>query len=83
MHFISIKVTPNAKQSVVTLKNGQINVKVRAVLENGKANIAVIKTFKEQLDLNVEIIKGLKQKEKTISCIISFEEIKKKIEEKN
>ena len=83
MNFISIKVIPNALRSEVILKNNQIIVKVHAVPEDGKANRKVVKIFKEQLDLNVEIIKGLKQREKIISCMISEDEIKKKIEEKN
>ncbi len=81
MHFISIKVTPNSKSSEVILKNGQINVKVKAIPDDGKANKEVIKTFKEQLNLSVEIVKGLKQREKIIASEISQKEIEDKLAE--
>lgn len=81
MHFISIKVTPNSKSSEVILKNGQINVKVKAIPDDGKANKEVIRTFKEQLNLSVEIVKGLKQREKIISSEISQKEIEDKLAE--
>ena len=79
MNFIPIKVTPNATHAGVILKNNQIIVKVNALPEDGKANKEVVKTFKEQLNLSVEIVKGLKQREKTILCSVSFEEIAQKI----
>ena len=81
MHFISIKVTPNSKSSEVILKNGQINVKVKAIPDDGKANKEVIRTFKEQLNLSVEIVKGLKQREKIIASEISQKEIEDKLAE--
>ncbi len=81
MYFISIKVTPNSKSSEVILKNGQISVKVKAIPDDGKANKEVIKTFKEQLNLSVEIVKGLKQREKIIASEISQKEIEDKLAE--
>lgn len=81
MYFISIKVTPNSKSSEVILKNGQINVKVKAIPDDGKANKEVITTFKEQLNVKVEIVKGLKQREKIIASEISQKEIEDKIAE--
>jgi len=67
---IDIKVIPGAKRNVVKEEEDQWRVYLTAPAVDGKANkalIAVLADFLEVRKNQIEIIKGLKSRHKTIS----------------
>jgi len=66
-HF-QIKVIPNSKKTQLVEKEG-LKLYLKEVPEKGKANLAVIKFFKKEKGLKVEIVKGKKCREKFIKIL--------------
>ncbi|MBF0478656.1 MAG: YggU family protein [Candidatus Omnitrophica bacterium] len=68
--IINIKVTPGAKKNLLKDENGQLKLHLTAPAVEGKANKAVIDFLADYYDVrktNIEIIKGLKSRNKTIN----------------
>jgi len=64
---LCIKVKPNAPKSKVLKWDGShLKVAIAAVPDKGKANKEVIKFFSKLTGKKVEIIKGLKSREKVL-----------------
>jgi uncharacterized protein (TIGR00251 family) len=69
MQWIKIKVVPNARRNEIIIEGETVKVKVNAPAVDGKANKAVVECICKHFLLKkseVEIIKGLKSREKTI-----------------
>lgn len=84
---IQFRITPNAKKSEISLYSGEIlKLKVAAPAVEGKANEAVIDFLAGRLDCssrNIQIVKGLKSRDKWIHFSgISREEAMKLLLEK-
>ena len=69
--LISIRVVPNASKNEVVIDIGSdvVKVKINEVPEEGKANGELIKFFKKELGLKVEIVKGQKNRNKILKLI--------------
>ena len=65
----SIRVIPNAPKSVLKEENGRWKLYLHAAPEQGKANTELVKFFKKEFHLNVEIISGLRSREKLIAVL--------------
>jgi len=67
---ITVKVIPQAKKSLVKKEEGLLKVYIRAPAVEGKANGALIELLAGYFDVRksqIQIIKGLKSRIKTIS----------------
>ena len=67
---INIKVIPGAKKDLVKEENGSLRVYLNAPAVDGKANKALVGLMAEHFGVRkrqIEIIKGLKSRHKTIS----------------
>ena len=60
----SLRVTPNASRTELKEENGKFRLYLQAVPEKGKANAAVIKFFKKELGIKVEIKSGERSRDK-------------------
>ncbi|MFH1210782.1 MAG: DUF167 domain-containing protein [archaeon] len=61
-----LKVKANAKENKIELKDNTYSVSIKEKPIEGRANKAIIKLFKKELNKNIRIIKGLKSNEKII-----------------
>ena len=69
MKLINIRVIPNAKRNNVSEEQGKLKVHVSAPAVDGKANKALIKVLAEYFKIkknDIQIIKGLKSREKIV-----------------
>ncbi len=66
---LKIKVIPNSDRTELTEQNGELKLYLQAQPEKGKANLAIIKFFKKELGLRVEIVSGEKGREKRIKVV--------------
>lgn len=64
-----LKVKTNAKENKIELKDNVYYVSIKEKPVEGKANKAIVKLFKKELNKNIRIIKGLKSREKIIEII--------------
>ena len=67
--LLRIKVIPNASRTELKEVNGSLKLYLQAVPEKGKANQAVIKFFKKEFNLKIEIKSGEKSREKVLKVI--------------
>lgn len=65
-NLLRIKVIPNSSRTELKEDNNQLKLYLKAVPEKGKANLAVIKFFKKELGISVEIISGATAREKVL-----------------
>ncbi|MBT4804683.1 DUF167 domain-containing protein [Candidatus Woesearchaeota archaeon] len=65
-NLLRIKVIPNASRTELKEINGGLKLYLQAVPEKGKANQAVIKFFKKEYHLKVEIKSGSKSRDKVL-----------------
>jgi len=65
-NLLRIKVIPNASRTELKEVNNQLKLYLQAVPEKGKANQAIIKFFKKEYNLKVEIKSGSKSREKVL-----------------
>lgn len=68
----AIKVTPGARKNLWKEENGQIKVYLTAPPVDGKANEALIVFLAEHFQVkqrDIQIIKGLKSRQKTVNII--------------
>ncbi len=64
--LLMVKVVPNSKREELVEVEGGLKLYLKAVPEKGKANKEVIKFFKKELSLKVEIKSGEKSREKVL-----------------
>lgn len=67
---IQLKVIPGAKKNLVKEENGLVKVYLTAPPVDGKANKALINVLAEHFNVKkngIEIIKGLKSRNKTVN----------------
>ncbi len=68
-NLMKIKVVPNSSRNELKEVDGGLKLYLKAVPEKGKANKAVIKFFKKEFNLKVEIKSGEKSREKLLEII--------------
>ncbi len=68
-HTFRIKVIPNSDRTELIEQNGELKLYLQAQPEKGKANLAIIKLFKKELGLKVEIVSGEKGREKRLRIV--------------
>ncbi|HLD72538.1 MAG TPA: DUF167 domain-containing protein [Candidatus Nanoarchaeia archaeon] len=66
---LKIKVIPNSDRTELKEQNGELKLYLQAQPEKGKANLAIIKFFKKELGLRVEIVSGEKRREKRLRIV--------------
>ncbi|HLC88905.1 MAG TPA: DUF167 domain-containing protein [Candidatus Nanoarchaeia archaeon] len=64
--LLRVKVIPNSKQTELIEENNQLKLYLHAVPDKNKANLELIKFFKRELGLKVEIKSGMKSREKVL-----------------
>ncbi|AEF96275.1 DUF167 family protein [Methanotorris igneus] len=67
--LIDIDVTPNAKKNEIGSINewrNRLEVKIKAMAKDGKANKEIVKLFKNIFKKDVEIVSGLTSPQKTL-----------------
>ena len=64
--IIEVKAKPNASKSEIIFENNKINVVLKSVPDDNKANEELLKLFRKQLKVQVEIVSGFKSKNKRI-----------------
>jgi len=67
--IFSLRVTPNASRTELKEEDGKLKLYLQAVPEKGKANAAVIKFFKKEFNLKVEIKSGSKSRDKVLRVL--------------
>jgi len=65
----SLRVTPNASRTELKEEEGKLKLYLQAVPEKGKANAAVIKFFKKEFSIKVEIKSGSKSRDKVLRVL--------------
>ena len=68
-NLLKIKVIPNASRTELKGVNNQLKLYLQAVPEKGKANQAIIKFFKKEYNLKVEIKSGSRSRDKILRII--------------
>ena len=66
---LKLRVIPNSSRTELKEGNGQFKLYLQAQPEKNKANKALIKFFKDELNLRVEIKSGLKSREKVVEIL--------------
>lgn len=64
-----LKVIPNSSRNDLVEENGILKLHLQAVPDKNKANMELIKFFKKEFGLMVEIVHGMKSREKIIRLI--------------
>ena len=66
--IIEIRAKPNSSKSLLIFddENNMVIAFLHSVPDNGKANTELVKLFKKQLKLRVELIKGFKSRDKKV-----------------
>jgi len=65
-NLLKLKVVPNSSKLELTEENDKLKLYLRAVPDKNKANLELIKFFKKQYSLKVEIKSGNKSRVKTL-----------------
>ncbi len=68
-NILQIKVIPNSSKNELIEEEHGLKLYLNAVPDKNKANLALIKYFKKELGLVVEIKSGLKSREKVLRII--------------
>jgi hypothetical protein len=66
---LRLRVIPNAKRAELKEENNQLKLYLKSVPEKGKANQELIRFFKKQFHLTVEILAGENSREKLIRIV--------------
>ena len=66
-NLIELKVIPNSSKD--ELVENPLKLYIKAVPDKNKANISIIKFFKKEFNLNIEIKSGLKSRKKVLKVI--------------
>jgi len=67
--LLKIKVIPNSKQTELKEENNQLKLYLHAVPDKNKANLELIKFFKKEFGLRVQIHSGMKSREKVLRIL--------------
>lgn len=65
-NLLGVKVIPNAGRTELTEENGKLKLYLKSVPEKGKANMELIKFFKKNYKLSVQIKSGGTSREKVL-----------------
>lgn len=65
----TIRVKPKSRRNEIVFQGDLMVVYVNAAPEDGKANLAVVKLFKSQLDVRIEITHGFLSATKRIRIL--------------
>ncbi len=68
--LISLRVQPNAGRTELKEENGRLKLFLHSPPENNKANKELVKFFKKEYNLKVEIISGLKSRDKVLRVVL-------------
>lgn len=68
-NLLSVKVVPQSSREELVEENGKLKLYLHAAPEKGKANLALVKFFKKEFGLRVEIKFGLTGREKIIKIL--------------
>ena len=68
-NIIKLKVIPNSSRTKMIEENNSLKMYLKAVPEKNKANLELIKFFKKEFNLRIEIIRGMKGREKVLRVI--------------
>lgn len=69
--LIEIRAKPNSSKSLLEYNSqtGKINAFLHSIPDDGKANSELVKLFKKQLKLKVQIISGFKSRDKKVKVL--------------
>ena len=68
-YLLQIRVTPNSSKNELVEENGKLKLFLKAIPEKGKANKEIIKFFKKNYSLKVEIKSGETSRNKVLKVI--------------
>ncbi len=66
---LKVRVMPKAGRNQVKEENGKLKVYLKEVAEDGRANVALVKFFKKELGIAVEIKSGFTSREKVLRVL--------------
>ena len=66
---LKLKVVPNSSKLELVSENGGLKLYLKAVPDKNKANLELIKFFKKKFGLIVEIVSGLRGREKVLRVL--------------
>jgi len=66
---LRLKVIPNSSKTELIEENGKLKLYLKAIPDKNKANMELIKFFKKEFGLRVEIKLGMKSREKVLRII--------------
>ena len=67
--IIEIRAKPKSSKSVLEFEEGKVIAFLKSIPDEGKANTELVKLFKKQLGLKVEIVYGFKGKDKRVKVL--------------
>ena len=67
--LISLRVIPHASQSKIIEENGILKIYLTSIPDKDKANMELIKFFKQEFQLRVRIKSGLKSRNKILEVL--------------
>jgi uncharacterized protein (TIGR00251 family) len=68
-NFLKLKVIPNSSKTELIEENNLLKLYLKAVPDKNKANLELIKFFKKNYNLKVEIKSGMKSREKVLRIV--------------
>ena len=68
-NLLRLKVVPHASKTELVEDNNQLRLYLKAIPEKDKANLELIRFFKKEFGLRVEIESGRKGREKVVRII--------------
>ena len=66
---LKVRVMPKAGRNEIKEENGRLKVYLKAMAEDGKANVVLVKFFKKELGVAVEIKSGFTSREKVLRVL--------------
>jgi len=66
---LKVRVMPKAGRNQVNEENGKLKVYLKEVAEDGRANVALVKFFKKEFGIAVEIKNGFTSREKVLRVL--------------
>ena len=67
--MLKIRVTPKAGRNEIKEENGKLKVFLKEAAEEGRANMALVKFFKRELGILVEVKSGFTSREKVLRVV--------------
>ncbi len=64
-----VRVMPKAGRNEIKEENGRLKMYLKEVAEEGRANVALVKFFKKELGIAVEIKSGFTSREKVLRVL--------------